>query len=312
MKLKGLVAATYTPFREDGTVNRDLIGPMTDHMIERGVDGFYVCGGTGECESLTTEERKQIAAATVTATRGRIPVAIQVGHNAVDTACELAAHAESIGADAISTLPPSYFKPAGPEALIEFIARVAAAAPGLPCYYYHIPRTSGVPMDTVRLLQLASERVPNFAGIKFSDFYLAEMLACQEFGGGRYNILFGSDQMILGAMAMGSKGAVGSCYGFAAPLWQEIITAFEAGERQAALAWMSKAAWLIRTIDEECGPFQACVKEVIWPLLGFDIGCLRLPQPRMKAAQIDRAKRWLEESGAGEEIATGIYTPRSV
>ena len=106
MKLTGLIAATYTPFREDGSVNLDLIPAMIDYMIESGVSGFYVCGSTGEGESMSVEERKQVAQASVSATKGRLPVVVQVGHNSVESACELARHAAEVGADAISTLPP--------------------------------------------------------------------------------------------------------------------------------------------------------------------------------------------------------------
>ena len=63
MKLNGLIAATYTPFHPDGSVNTELIPGMVDHMIDRGASGFYVCGSTGEGESLTAEERKKVAEA---------------------------------------------------------------------------------------------------------------------------------------------------------------------------------------------------------------------------------------------------------
>lgn len=307
MKLTKLIAANYTPFHEDGSLNLDLIGPMTNHSIDRGVSGFYACGSTGEGESLTTEERKSVAAAVVAAADKRVPVVIQAGHNSVDTACELARHAAEVGADAISTLPPTYFKPATLELLMDYIAKVAGSAPDLPYYFYHIPRMSGVAFDTVELLKLAKERVPNFAGIKFSDFFLAEFMACQEFDDGRYDILFGSDEMLLGALATGAKGAVGSCYGFAAPLWLKIIDAFDAGNIEEAQAWMRKAARLVRFIANDPGPFQACVKQVIWPMLGFDVGTLRLPLPSMDQAGIDQAKRWLDETGFGAELVSGEF-----
>lgn len=308
MKLTGLVAATYTPFHEDGSLNPDLIPPMVDHMIDRGVAGFYICGSTGEGESLTSAERMQLAEVTVVATKKRVPVVVQAGHNSINSACELACHASEIGADAISTLPPTYFKPSTPELLMDYIEKVAGAAPELPYYYYHIPRLSGVAFDTVNLLKLAKERVPSFAGIKFSDFFLAEMMACQEFDDGKFDILFGSDEMILGALATGAKGAVGSCYGFAAPLWRKIIESFEAGNIKESQAWMRKAGRLVRLIASDPGPFQTCVKQVIWPMLGFEVGSMRLPQPTMGQAEIDQAKQWLDETGFGEEIVSGNFS----
>lgn len=307
MKLNGLIAATYTPFHPDGSVNTELIPGMVDHMIDRGASGFYVCGSTGEGESLTAEERKKVAEAFTTATGKRVPVVIQVGHNSIETAKELARHAEMIEADAISTLPPTYFKPSSLEQLVSSLLEVTSAAPDLPYYYYHIPRLSGVAFDTVSLLEQAKEKIPSFTGIKFSDFFLAEMMACQEFDEGRYDILFGSDEMILGALATGAKGAVGSCYGFAAPLWLRIIDSFQSGNQEEAQAWMRKAGRLVRLLDREPGPFHACVKQVVWPLLGFDVGPSRLPQPSLSADEAERALSRLEEARFADEIRTGTY-----
>ena len=242
MRLTGLIAATYTPFQEDGSVNLDLIPAMIDYMIESGVSGFYVCGSTGEGESMSVEERKQVAAAFVSATKGRLPVVIQVGHNSVESACELARHAAEIGADAISTLPPTYFKPANVDLLIDFIARVSSSAPDLPYYYYHIPRMSGVSPDVVEFMQKACDRVPRFHGIKFSDFFLADLTTCLEFDNGRLDVLFGSDEMILGGLATGAKGAVGSSFGFATPLLLKIIAAYEAGKMEEAQGWHANAS----------------------------------------------------------------------
>ena len=307
MKLTGLIAATYTPFQPNGSVALDVIPQLADHMIERGVSGFYVCGSTGEGESLSLGERKAVAQAYLKAAVGRVPVVIQVGHNSLPSACELAGHAAEIGADAISTLPPTYFKPASLEHLIDFIAEVTASAPDLPYYYYHIPRLSGVAFDTPSLLQAASDRIPSFAGIKFSDFFLAEMMACLEFEDGRYDILFGSDEMILGALATGATGAVGSCYGFAAPLWLRILEAYEERDLESAQAWMRKAARLVRLLAAEPGSFHTTVKQVIWPLLGFEVGPPRLPQSGLAPDQMTEVSRRLEASGFLEEIQQGDY-----
>ena len=309
MKLTNLIAATYTPFcPRSGEVNLDLIGEMADFMIARGSSGFYVCGSTGEGESLSEEERKQVAESFVTAAKGRVPVIVQVGHNSISSCRKLAEHAEEIGADAISTLPPMYYKPPTLGALVDYIEKVTEAAPGIPYYYYHIPMLSGVNFDMVELLQLVSDRIPSFNGIKFSYQDLSQMMACHEVEGGRFDIPFGSDQMMLGALACGAKGAVGSCYGFAGPLWLKIIESFQNGDLELAQRWMRKANRMVRMITTVPGPFHASVKQVVWPLHGFDPGPLRLPQPRLNESQIDLARRTLEESGLAAEIASGDFS----
>ena len=309
MKLNGLIAATYTPFAPDGAVNLDLIPAMIEHMIERGVSGFYVCGSTGEGESLTFEERKAVAEVSVSAADGRLPVVVQVGHNSLSTACELARHAAECGADAISSLPPTYFKPTSLNVLIECLAEIAASASDLPYYYYHIPRLSGVRFDMPTLLEKVDPLITNFAGIKFSDFFLAEMGACQAVSGGKFDILFGSDEMILGALAMGATGAVGSCYGFAAPLWNQIIDAHRDGNAERANALMQKAISLVRLLDRRPGPFLAAVRQVIWPLLGFDLGPVRLPQSQLSEVNCQEVRQQLEQSGFSEAIKLGKFIP---
>ena len=309
MKLNGLIAATYTPFAPDGAVNLDLIPAMIEHMIERGVSGFYVCGSTGEGESLTFEERKAVAEVSVSAADGRLPVVVQVGHNSLSTACELARHAAECGADAISSLPPTYFKPTSLDILIECLAEIAASASDLPYYYYHIPRLSGVRFDMPTLLEKVDPLITNFAGIKFSDFFLAEMGACQAVSGGKFDILFGSDEMILGALAMGATGAVGSCYGFAAPLWNQIIDAHRDGNAERANALMQKAISLVRLLDRRPGPFLAAVRQVIWPLLGFDLGPVRLPQSQLSEVNCQEVRQQLEQSGFSEAIKLGKFIP---
>jgi N-acetylneuraminate lyase len=256
---------------------------------------------------MSVEERKQVAAASVSATKGRLPVVVQVGHNSVESACELASHAAEIGADAISTLPPTYFKPANVDLLVDFIARVSGCAPDLPYYYYHIPRMSGVSPDVVEFMQKACDRVPRFHGIKFSDFFLADLTTCLEFENGRLDVLFGSDEMILGGLATGAKGAVGSSFGFATALLLKIMEAYETGKMEEAQGWMAKEARLVRMLNTEPGPYNSCVKQVVWPMLGFDVGPCRVPQAILSEEDVVRARARLEESGFASEIVSGDF-----
>ena len=140
----------------------------------------------------------------------------------------LAAHAQSIGADAISATPPSYFKPPTLAALIDCMAEIAAAAPELPFYYYHIPGMTGVTPNIAAFVRDGQARIPSLVGVKFSHTAVFDMQAALAVEGGRYNLLFGSDEMLLSGLAGGADGAVGSTYNFAAPLYNRIIAAFAA------------------------------------------------------------------------------------
>lgn len=292
--LRGLVAATFTPFRSDGALDVKRIKPSIDAVIAQGANGLYVCGSTGEGPLLTTSERQQVAEASVKAARGRVPVVVQVGHNSIEEARELAAHAQRIGADAVSATPPGYFKPDSLDSLIDCTARIASGAPKLPFYYYNIPVLTGVRFDMIEFLRRGGPRIPTLRGIKFSDPNLHEMLGCIELDGGRYDIVFGVDEMLLGGLAMGAKGAVGSTYNFAAPLYHRIMTAFAAGDLGEARRLQALAAEMIRCLFANGGRagFKATMQ-----LIGADCGYNRLPTLSATAAQRAKLKRELTALG---------------
>ena len=124
-RVSGLIPAVFTPMRPNGDVDLDQIPAITDQLINEGVSGLYVCGSTGEGPSLTREERMAVAEAYVRAAAGRVPVLVQVGHNSIREAQLLAEHAQTIGADAISAVPPSYFSVASLDNLLRHPGRAA-------------------------------------------------------------------------------------------------------------------------------------------------------------------------------------------
>ena len=280
--ITGLVPATFTPFNADGSLNLDLVEPMVEQLIGDGVTGLYVCGSTGEGISLTREERMATTAAFVDATRGRIPVVVQVGHNSIAEARLLAAHAQEVGADAISATPPSYFKPPTLAALIDCMAEIAAAAPDLPFYYYHIPGMTGVTPNIAALLREGKPRIPTLVGVKFSHTAVFDMQAALAVDAGRYNLLFGSDEMLLSGLAGGAHGAVGSTYNFAAPLFNKIIDAFVAGDVPTAQHLQGKAVEMVNVLVRHGG--NAAIKSMM-AFLDLDCGPVRLPQVALSAEQ---------------------------
>jgi N-acetylneuraminate lyase len=273
-RLTGLIAATFTPMDAHGQINLDPIPDMVEALLAQHISGLYVCGSTGESPSLTTGERKLVAQAFVGAVQGLVPVVVQVGHNSIEDARSLAAHAEKIGADAISAVSPSYFKPEDARALAETMGRIADAAPSTPFYYYHIPRLSGIALDVPRFLEQASARIPTLAGVKFSCQDLDTMQRCRALDKGRYNILFGVDEMLLSGLAAGCDGAVGSTYNFLAPLYHEVMRAFAGCDLAAAQAGQRKAADFIQVMlrYHGMGGLKAAMS-----LTGIPCGPPRLP-----------------------------------
>lgn len=274
LTLRGLIAATFTPFRPDGAVDFDRIPTMVDFVLRQGADGIYALGSTGEGPSLTTEERRRVAEALVRANAGRVPIVIQVGHASIAESCGLARHAAEVGADAFSATPPSYFKPENVDVLVACMAEIASAAPALPFYYYNLPGVTGVRFDMVTFLAKAAAVIPNLRGIKFSDLQVYEMSACVDFADGRYDILFGADEMMLSGFVGGARGAVGSTYNFAGPIFQRVIAAFQRGDLATAAAEQRHAARMIDVILKRGG--RGGLKAAM-AIVGCDCGPSRLP-----------------------------------
>lgn len=293
-KLSGLVAATYTPLQSDGSFNPRQVPPMVKHLLESGVTGLYVCGSTGEGMSLSGDDRKAVAEAYVAATDKRVPVIVQVGHNSLDEAQQLAAHAQQIGADVISATCPSYFKVSTVESLVDCMAELAAGAPDLPFYYYHIPTLTGSQLDMVDFLNQAGERIPNLAGLKYTAATLHEFQECCELQEGRFDVVWGFDEMLLGALATGASAAIGSTYNIAAPLYQKLWDAFANGDLAKARQLQAISIRMIRTL---CGyPFHPAMKAVL-AMKGLDVGGCRLPQGRLSADDASTLKQQLKEIG---------------
>jgi N-acetylneuraminate lyase len=296
--LTGLVAAPHTPMHADGSLRLELIEKQAARLVADKVSGAFICGTTGEGSSLTTDERRRVADRWRAAiAKGPLKLVVQVGHNSIEDARALARHAQEIGADAFSTLAPSYYKPVTTDDLLDYCAPVAAAAPSLPFYFYDIPSMTGVPVSMPEFLRKGSVRIPNFAGVKFSNSNLMGLQECLEAEDGRFNILFGADEMLLGALALGVRGAVGSTYNYAAPLYHKIITAFEAGDWVAARALQLKSVKLVQALQS----FGVLASgKALMTMVGVDCGPTRPPVRPLSEEQKTKLFRQVEALGIFE------------
>ncbi len=272
--LTGLIAAPHTPFHPDGSLALESIPAQARLLAHNRVRGAFICGTTGEGASLTGEERRQVVEAWIAARPAPLAVIVHVGHLSLGDACAFARHAQATGADAIATLAPSFFKPGSVGDLVAWCAQVAAAAPELPFYYYHMPAMTGVTFPATDFLEVAASRIPNLAGVKFTHENLMDFGRAAAFAGGKYEILFGRDEILLSGLALGARGAVGSTYNFAAPLYRRIIDAFQRGDLDGARRDQLRAMEFIEILARHGG--LAAGKSAM-KLIGLDCGPVRLP-----------------------------------
>ena len=292
--LTGLIAAPFTPMHKDGSLNTAIIPQYYEMLKANDVTGAFICGSTGEGVSMTATEKKAVAEAWAAATKGDtdFKVMMFLGGTSIADCKELALHAKQIGLYAISFTSPFYFKPANVDMLAKACIEVAAIVPDMPFYYYHIPVLTGVDFAMYDLLQAIDGKAPNFAGIKYTHEDFMDFLSCMNFKNGTDDMLWGRDENMLPALALGTKGAVGSTFNYAPSLYYDMIAAFNKNDLKTANALQQKSIDMIRLLGKYGG---IATGKAYMKLIGVDCGEFRLPVKNMTAEQFESFKKDTEQ-----------------
>lgn len=295
LKLKGLIAAAFTPFTENGEVNYGMIPKMADSLSADSITGVYVCGSTGEGISCSVEERIRLMEAWSKAAKGRLTLIAHTGALSLKDISVLNRKAVELEYDAFSVIPPTFFKPGNVRELTDYCRAAAESAPELPFYYYHTMK-SGVEISMRDFLEYADGRIPNLAGVKFNHHNLYDCQNALHACGGKYDVVFGVDEFFAGALALGTKAFIGSTYNYSACLYHRIWKAFEAGDWKTVEEDMRRVCLgvdlLIRNGGISAGKAMMLLK-------GIDCGKARLPlkqlSPEERKAISEAMKRLLEK-----------------
>ena len=295
MKLTGLIAAPHTPCNADYSLNTEAVAKQAWHLADTGVKGVFVGGTTGECHSYSTEERIQLFKAwgSEAKANGLVNIA-HVGHNNLPDAQALVKAAQSTGAEAIGAMAPTFFKPASVDELIDWFSLVTKAAPELPFYFYDIPSMTGVSLNTANFLRRGRERLPSLVGVKFTNPDQELLKECMQVKDGAFDLLFGTDEKLLEGLEIGCRGAVGSSYSVAAPIYSQIIQSFGEGDLATAKQHQEHSVKFI-DILYKYGYLPAT--KALLEMLGVQCGPARPPLSNLTEVAKASLKNELEEIG---------------
>ncbi len=295
-RLTGLIAAPFTPMQENGSLNTALVPKYYRFLKQNGVIGAFINGSTGEGVSLSREEKKEVAEAWADATKEDkdFKVINLVGGTSLSECKRMAAYTEQLGLYAVSFTAPFYFKPGTAAALAECCKQVAEAAPNTAFYYYHIPVLTGCDVSMYDLLNAVDGSIPNFAGIKYTHEDFMDFLSCMYIDKGRYDMLWGRDENMLSALVLGSFGAVGSTYNYAAPLYHNLISAFKENDLVKARDLQHQSIEMIRLLGKYGG---IATGKAYMKLVGMDCGGFRSPIQNMSEEAFEAFKKDTETIG---------------
>lgn len=296
-----IFAATYTPFHSDLSLNLELIADYSSYLTYNKINGVFLNGSTGDFASLTTAERKNILEAWSPEKKG-LTLINHVGDISLKNAMDLAKHSKG-KADAIATIAPFYFKPGDINQLVEYCSKMAACAPELPFYFYHLPALTQVNLDMKIFLEQAIRQIPNFAGIKFTQ---NDLVAFQEVNARSQDkdIFFGVDEAFLPSLAAGAKGSVGSTFNHFTPLYRAITKHFANGNFQKAQKLQLMAINFVQALAKY-GSFNGGGKSFM-KTLGIDCGPSRFPHNTLTNQEIKQSTELFEKWGLSEYFGQTI------
>lgn len=298
-KFHGILPAFYACYDDAGEISPARVKALATWLVARGVNGLYVGGSSGECIYQTVRERKLVLESVMEAVGGQTTVIAHVACNGVAESRELAKHAESLGVDAIASIPPIYFHL--PEnAIAEYWNAISAAAPATPFIVYNIPQLAGVALTPSLLTEMLGN--PNVIGVKNSSMPAMDIQTWKQLGGDGFVVFNGPDEQLAAGLASGADGGIGGTYGAMPELYLKLYALFGEGKVAEACALQSE---LLRVIYKLCtakGNLYSLLKALL-RARGVEVGDVRSPLPRMTAgdqAIVDEAARMI--AGAAERF----------
>jgi N-acetylneuraminate lyase len=261
----------YACYDDKGEVSPDRVKALTQYLIDKGVTGLYVGGSSGECIYQSVEDRKKTLEAVMEVAKGKIVIIAHVACNNTKDSQELAAHAESLGVDAIASIPPIYFH-LPDYAIAKYWNDISAAAPNTDFIIYNIPQLAGVALSVNLLKEMLKN--PRVIGVKNSSMPVQDIQMFKDEGAIVFN---GPDEQFLSGLAAGAIGGIGGTYAAMPELYLKIRSLFLEGKMEEARQIQNEACRIIYKLCSAHGNMYAVIKEVIRIQGGPDVGSVKAP-----------------------------------
>lgn len=294
-KINGYIVAPFTPMLNNGDLNLELIPTYAEFVKRNGPDGVFICGSTGEGALLTLEERMAVAERWVAESKNDLKVIVHTGGTNVKDQQKLATHAQKTGAWGIASMAPAFLAPQRTKELVDYCKAIASSAPELPFYYYHIPPLNNFNLSVVEFLKAADKHIPNLAGVKFTDFNMYEFDKCRYVANGKYDMLWGFDEMFLDGLVYGNQAGVGGTFNHCFSIYKDMKAAFAKNDLETCRSLQHKSHEFCDILGKYRGNIMGGKR--IMKLIGLDCGPNRLPVQTLSDKEEKELKKDLEAIG---------------
>lgn len=282
-KYHGIIPAFYACYDEAGEISSERVKALVQYFIDKGVQGLYVNGSSGECIYQSVADRKQILEAVMEVAKGKLTIINHVACNNLKDSVELARHSEELGVDAIAAIPPIYFRL--PEySIAAYWNGISAAAPNTDFIIYNIPQLAGVSLTPSLYKEMLKN--PRVVGVKNSSMPVQDIDTFVTLGGEDYVVFNGPDEQFLGGRLMGAKGGIGGTYGAMPELFLRLNQLIADKDLETARQLQATINTIIGKLVSGHGHMYAVIKEVIRINDGLDIGSVREPLTALTEADL--------------------------
>lgn len=268
-EFKGVIPAVLTVFDKDENIDEAGMRQLVSHLIDKGVNGLYLTGSTGEGFTMTGEERKRVVEIVMDETAGRVPVVVHIGAVGTKISIDLAKHAEEVGADGISSVPPFYWK-FNENQIVKYYEEIANAC-SLPMIVYNVPLVGLLGMNAIKRLAA----IENVKGIKYTALSHYEITQIKDEIGEDFLVYSGCDEMSMSGLLAGADGIVGSFYNIMPELFINIYNSIQDKNIEEAQRLQRQAVEIIM-YALQIPSFYAGMKAVLRNI-GVNAGYCRSP-----------------------------------
>ena len=232
MKLAGSLPVIPTPFYR-GKIDFDSLLKLFDHLFPE-LEGYTLCGSTGEGVSLSSEERLDLMTFAARNTPPGKTIVVGLNHTDLNEMIRLARSAEQLGIAAGLVSCPYYFPNSFPMVL-EFF-RALDRSTNLDLVLYDNPIYTKTWLRTEEILKLL-DNCERFRAVKMTDHDLDKITALKQ---ARDVLVFSGDDVVaFRSLLLGVDGSMIIAPGVFPAAFQAVVRILREGDAPAALRLFS-------------------------------------------------------------------------